>query len=492
MLIPVILCGGSGSRLWPLSRGAYPKQLLPLIDSHSLLQTSCLRAKQLSDEKIIIICNEQYRFIIAEQLSQIGIDDAVILLEPIAKNTAVAIAVAASYVNQQYQGLAEKPTLCVMPSDHHIEDVDTFQDNIKQVIPYVNDSNLTILGIKPTHASTSYGYIEYQSAITPSLFNVSSFLEKPNKTVAEQLIKQENILWNAGIFMFNANSVLEHFEKYAEDIARYAQQSLINAVIDMDFVRLDKVAYEKVEALPFDIAIMEKANNIQVGLLKTPWFDIGEWSQLAKVCPKDENQNVIQGDVITHNSSDCYINSSSRLVTVSGLSDLVVVETKDAVLVAKKSQSQDVKYLVEQLKAKQYPQAYFHQQCHRPWGTYEVLDNDDGFKVKRIIVKPGHSLSLQSHCHRSEHWIVVKGQALVVCGENEYLLNENESRYIPKNTKHRLSNTCDKLLEIIEVQVGDYLGEDDIIRYDDNYGREQHGSKQPSHSENDKIISEAL
>ena len=306
---------------------------------------------------------------------------------------------------------------------------------------------------------------------------MSAFLEKPNKEVAEQLIKQDNTLWNAGIFMFTARSVLANFELYAKDIALYAEQALTKAVIDMDFVRLEKAAYEKVEAVPFDIAIMEKAQNIQVGLLTSPWFDIGEWSQLAKVCDKDQNQNVIEGDVITHNVKDCYINASSRLVAVSGLSDLVVVETKDAILVAKKSASQDVKKLVEELKAKQHPQAYFHQQCHRPWGTYEVLDNDAGFKVKRIVVKIGQSLSLQSHNHRSEHWVVVKGKALVVCGDKEYLLNENESRYIPKNTKHRLSNPGNELLEIIEIQVGDYLGEDDIVRYDDNYGRLQNEIK---------------
>ena len=235
MLIPVILCGGSGSRLWPLSRESYPKQLLPLINSHSLLQTTCLRAKQLSDQELIIVCNEQYRFIIAEQLAQIGIDNAIILLEPVAKNTAVAIAVAATYVHSKYETSSQQPILCVMPSDHHIKNLELFQDNIKQVIPFINDDNLTILGIKPTQASTSYGYIECQKEIQPSIFAVSAFLEKPNKEVAEQLIKQDNTLWNAGIFMFTARSVLANFELYAKDIALYAEQALTKAVIDMDF-----------------------------------------------------------------------------------------------------------------------------------------------------------------------------------------------------------------------------------------------------------------
>ncbi|MDR3491428.1 MAG: mannose-1-phosphate guanylyltransferase/mannose-6-phosphate isomerase [Gammaproteobacteria bacterium] len=461
MIVPVILAGGSGTRLWPLSRTSYPKQLLSLIDDNTLLQNTLLRLQSIHDISApIIICSNEHRFLIAEQLQEIGIHNASIILEPEGKNTAPAAAIAALAQRDQNN------ILLVLPADHFISDVNQFTSVINHSISYAEENKLVTYGITPTRADTGYGYIK-----TTTNHNVESFIEKPNLEKALEYFSSGSHYWNSGIFMFRASAYLAELETQAPDILFSCRESFNNAVKDLDFIRLDQHSFKSCRSDSIDYAIMEKTNNAVLLPLDAGWSDIGSWSALYDAKQPDSNGNVLQGDVIIEDVKNSYLSSTNRLLAVVGVSDHIIIETSDAVLVAHKDKSQDIKKLVAQLKQKERPEAETHQKIFRPWGYYEILHQSENFKVKRISIKPGAAISLQMHLHRSEHWVVVAGQAQVTRGDDVFILSESESTYIPKTVKHRLANLSAHNVEIIETQLGNYLGEDDIVRYEDTYGR---------------------
>jgi mannose-1-phosphate guanylyltransferase/mannose-6-phosphate isomerase len=467
MDIPVILCGGSGTRLWPLSREASPKQFLKLHGEQSLFQSTALRAELFTETPPVVVCSHQYRFIVAEQLQQIGIKDAIIILEPVAKNTAMAVAVATQYALQSF----DDSTLVFMPSDHFIDDEQQFVTALTQAVEESSNHELVTLGICPSEPSSAYGYIEQGDSIKPNIFTVKSFIEKPDREKAKELLATKKVYWNAGLFIAKAQSLAQLLEAHAPDLNLQAYEAIDSATKDLDFVRPAEKPYEVAQSLSFDIAIAEKATNQAVVKLNCGWSDLGAWAEVKEVKDKDIDGNVIKGDVLSKGVTNSYIHADSRLVAALGVDDVTIIETKDAVLVTKSTCSQDVRWIVEQLKDKGRSEAVCSSVANRPWGYYENLDIDDRFKVKRIIVKQGEQLSLQKHYHRSEHWVVVKGTARVQCDEKVFLLHENQSTYIPQTSIHRLENVGRIPLEIIEIQVGCYLGEDDIERYQDNYGR---------------------
>lgn len=468
MLVPVLLSGGVGSRLWPLSRELNPKQFLPLTGDLSLLEQSLVRAESLSGiAKPIIVCNEEHRFLVAEQVRNIELKAEAIILEPTGRNTAPAVAVAAF---QAIKTDAEA-VLLVMPADHVVQDVDAFSVAISIGLPKALDGKLVTFGIIPESPETGYGYIRRGDDAGDSCYTISEFVEKPELEVAKGYLAEGNYYWNSGMFLLSAKAYLQELEKFAPEMYSAAKASLDNATQDMDFVRLDKIDFESCPSDSIDYAVMEKTTNGIVVPLSCGWSDIGSWSSLWDIDEKDDRGNVVKGDVIAHDSNNSYIHSTSRLVTLLGLDDVVVVETADAILVANKERVQDIKVIVNQLKAEQREEINSHTKVYRPWGSYESLVAADRFQVKRIIVTPGQQLSLQMHHHRAEHWIVVSGTAMVTCGDKEFILSEDQSTYIPLGTKHRLANNGVIPLELIEVQSGSYLGEDDIVRFEDVYGR---------------------
>ena len=467
-LYPVILSGGSGTRLWPLSRELYPKQLLAFNQSEqTMLQATVSRLNGLDVSQSVIVCNEAHRFTVAEQLLEIGIESPSILLEPTGRNTAPAVAVAALQVISQF----DDGLMLVLPADHMIEDVDAFQQTIKTGIVHAEKDNLVTFGIVPTEAHTGYGYIKSGNDIGDHGFLVEQFVEKPDLETAKAYIDSGNYFWNSGMFLLKASVYLKELEKHRLDIFKAAQQAFTGRREDFDFIRLDVKAFTQSPSDSIDYAVMEKTDKAVVIPMNAGWNDVGSWSALWDVGKKDADGNVISGDVHVDDVTDTYIHSDYRMVAAVGVKDHVIVETADAILVAHKDKVQDVKNIVSILRNNSRDEAVLHRKVFRPWGSYECIDEDERFKVKRIIVNPGASLSLQMHHHRAEHWIVVKGTAKVTRGNETFTISENESTFIPLGIKHRLENLGKIPLEIVEVQSGSYLGEDDIVRFDDNYGR---------------------
>lgn len=467
-LIPVIMAGGSGSRLWPLSRQLNPKQFLPLADADfSMLQATIQRLAGLGAELPRLICNEQHRFLAAEQLRLLGMEQANILLEPVGRNTAPAIALAALQACTQ----AEDPILLVLAADHLIQDVPAFQASILTALPLAEAGKLVTFGIVPTHPETGYGYIEQGAAVGEGGFAVSRFVEKPDLATARDYLAGGNYFWNSGMFMFRASRYLEELERFRPDILAACRQALAGGSQDMHFTRVDAAAFAACPEDSIDYAVMERTADAVMVALDAGWSDIGSWSALWDVSAKDPQGNVFKGDVLDQNSRNTYVHADSRLVATVGVEDLVVVETKDAVLVAHKDHVQDVKKIVEQLKNATRDEHINHREVYRPWGVYDSIDNGHRYQVKRITVKPGAKLSVQMHHHRAEHWIVVSGTAQVTNGDKTYLVTENQSTYIPIGQIHALENPGVIPLELIEVQSGSYLGEDDIVRFEDKYGR---------------------
>lgn len=465
-MIPVILSGGSGTRLWPLSRSQYPKQFLPLASKHTLLQETVLRLQAIDLLKApIAVCNEDHRFMMAEQLREINIHPSTIILEPIGKNTAPAVALAALVAD------SKDDILLVLPADHIITDISSFQTAVKQAEIMAQQDYLVAFGIVPTAPEIGYGYIKSGTKNTDKAFNIVNFVEKPNLATAKQYIDSGEYFWNSGMFAFKVGSYLEALKKYRPDILKACRESFKSAKVDADFIRLEKNIFSLCPADSIDYAIMEKTDQAVVIPLDAQWNDVGSWSALWDVTKKDEFGNAVSGDVLTVDTKNTFLHSSSRLVATVGVHDLVIVETADAVMVAAKDQVQNVNAIVQQLKSQNRSEANIHRKVYRPWGHYELIDVGDRHHTKRIVVKPGAKLSLQKHHHRSEHWIVVKGTAMVTKDEKQILLTENESTYIPLGTVHCLENRGVIPLEMVEVQSGSYLGEDDIVRLNDIYGR---------------------
>jgi len=466
MITPVILSGGSGTRLWPLSRKLYPKQFISLINETTLFQDTILRLPKDVDNPIVI-CNEDHRFLAAEQLRQINKEPNGIILEPVGKNTAPAIALAAlKLINN-----GEDPLLLVLSADHLIKNINAFHQSIKVAKRLADNNKLVTFGIVPSKAETGYGYIKANIDSVADYYRIQSFTEKPNEESAKKYLDSGNYLWNSGMFMFRASIYLQELEKFEPEILNICKKSCQTEYKDKDFIRLKNNEFYQCPEQSVDYAVMENTKDGVVVPLDANWSDIGSWDALWNAKNKDKNGNVSEGDVILDKVENTYAYSSNRLVSVIGTSDLIIVDTQDALLVADKKHSQNIKTVVNQLKQDNRTEADNHRKVFRPWGYYDSIYTNDGFQVKRILVKPGAKLSLQKHQHRAEHWIVVRGIAQITCGNEVFSLKENQSTYIPKGTVHRLENQEKTPLEIIEIQTGDYLGEDDIIRLEDDYQR---------------------
>lgn len=465
-MIPVILSGGSGTRLWPLSRSQHPKQFLPLVSSNTMLQETMLRLHGMTDMKPPVgVCNEDHRFMMAEQLREIGAQPSAIILEPVGKNTAPAVALAALTADSPDE------VLLVLPADHVIANVPVFQQAVAKANDLARQGNLVTFGIVPTEPQTGYGYIKAGETNGEGSFAVAAFVEKPDYPTAEAYVKSGDYYWNSGMFAFTAGRYLQELEKFQPAMLTACKQALSGAQRDIDFVRLDGEAFMKCPSDSIDYAVMEKTDQAVVIPLDANWNDVGSWSALWDVTPKDEHGNAINGDVMTLDTEDSFLHSGSKLIATVSVNNLIVVETDDAVMIAAKDRVQDVKKIVDQLKGAKRSEADIHSKVYRPWGYYHLIDNGERFQAKRIVVKPGAKLSLQKHHHRAEHWIVVKGTAKVTKGDQQLLLTENESTYIPLGVTHCLENPGVIPLEMVEVQSGSYLGEDDIVRFQDDYGR---------------------
>ncbi len=468
MLIPVILSGGAGTRLWPLSREHHPKQFLPLVGEQTMLQDTVLRLGGLGAGGPIVVCNEHHRFLVAEQLRQIGVAPTAIMLEPVGRNTAPAVAIAALAALQSTAG--ESAMLLVLPADHLLRDVAAFCAAVRRGLAAAHAGKLVTFGVVPTHAETGYGYIRRGAGEGPA-YPIAEFVEKPDAERAARYVASGEYLWNSGMFLFGARRYLDELARFAPAMLDASRAALAGAKRDLDFTRLEPADFARCPGDSIDYAVMEKTHDAVVVPLDAGWSDVGSWSALQDSTPADANGNVTRGDVVSEDSSGCYLYSTQRLVATVGLKDHVVVETKDAVLVAPKSRVQDVKNLVARLKAEGRSEPSLHREVLRPWGSYDSIDAGSRFQVKRLTVKPGAQLSLQMHHHRAEHWIVVSGTARITCDERVFLLSENESTYIPIGARHRIENPGRVPLHIVEVQSGAYLGEDDIVRFEDNYGR---------------------
>jgi mannose-1-phosphate guanylyltransferase / mannose-6-phosphate isomerase len=477
MLIPVVLSGGSGTRLWPLSRELYPKQLLPLVGKGTMLQETLARLAGVKDVGApIVVCNESHRFLVAEQLLQADVKPQAILLEPAGRNTAPAITVAAMAAADESPAAGKghsEPVLLILPADHVIRDVAAFQAAVAVGRKAAEKGKLVTFGVVPTKPETGYGYIRRApGGESTGAFPVAQFVEKPDLATAQRYLDSKEYFWNSGMFMFRAATVLDELRKLAPPIYEACTRAYTAAKHDLDFTRLAADEFKSCPSDSFDYAVMEMTQHGVVVPLDAGWSDVGSWSALHEAIPADQDGNVAIGDVLTADSRNCYLQSTSRLIATVGLEDHVVVETKDAVLVAPKARVQDVKELVARLKKQGRYETSLHREVFRPWGSYDSIDHGDRFQVKRLSVKPGASMSLQMHHHRAEHWIVVAGTARITRGDETFLLEENQSTYIPLGTKHRIENPGKIPLHIIEVQSGTYLGEDDIVRFEDRYGRE--------------------
>ena len=472
-IIPVILCGGKGSRLWPLSRQSYPKQFLKLCgdSDKSLLQQTQERILNIENlDAPIIICNEEHRFLVGEQLRDIGITPKAIILEPIGRNTAAAVAIGAIKALET----SDEILILVLSADHKINNPSKFKEVVEKGLNYAKKGNLITFGVIPTHPETDYGYIESEEEFKKDIIKASKikqFIEKPNKKLAEQLIRDKKFTWNSGIFLFKAKSIIDELEKYSPSILKHCRDSLKKSNKDLDFIRINSTEFKKSPDLPIDIAVMEKTNLGIVFPLDAGWSDIGSWKSLWENENKDIDGNFIKGKVINIDSKNCYIKSEQRLLVTLGLKDLIVVETSDAMLISNKENTKSLKSIVNKIKELGYQEGIEHKKIYRPWGNYYSLVEGLNWKVKQIEVKPKGKLSLQMHHHRAEHWVVVRGIAEVQINNDLFKKEENESIYIPLGSKHRLYNPGEETLILIEVQSGTYLGEDDIIRFDDVYGR---------------------
>jgi mannose-1-phosphate guanylyltransferase/mannose-6-phosphate isomerase len=483
----VILSGGSGTRLWPYSREAFPKQFLSFVGDQTLLQDTVSRTAVL-DESVsgqvfrvappLVICNELHRFLVAEQLRQIGFESVPIILEPIGRNTAPAVTLAALQATHDGQN---DPVLVVMPSDHHIEDVAAFRRKVAAAVELAANGLLVTFGIVPDRPETGYGYIRKGRAIGEETFALSAFVEKPDLQTAADYLHSGDYLWNSGLFVMKASVWLDNITRHRPDIAAQCRTCFASATREGDFIRVDRALFQACPSDSIDYAVMERLGEVErdrgaaVLPLAVGWSDLGSWSAISDLKARDAEGNVTHGDVFLKDSQNCLIYAQDRFLAALGVEDLVVVETTDAVLVAHKDKAQDIKAVTEHLKTAQRQEHVFHRKVHRPWGNYESIDNGTRYQVKRLSLKPGATMSLQLHHHRAEHWVVVKGTARVTRGEETFLLTENESTFIPVGVKHRLENPGSIPLEIIEVQSGGYLGEDDIVRFEDRYFRAQNG-----------------
>jgi mannose-1-phosphate guanylyltransferase/mannose-6-phosphate isomerase len=469
-IYPVILSGGAGTRLWPLSRAVLPKQLLPIVADKTMLQDTALRVAGLPGlQAPLVVCGNDHRFMVAEQLRAAGITPLGILLEPVGRNTAPAVAAAAHFLKT----IDPEAVMLVLPADHVIENTEAFKDAVARAAALVKEGGLATFGIVPQSPETGYGYIRRGAALAGSEggYQVERFVEKPDLATAQAFVADGGYYWNSGMFMFAAERYLAELAKFAPAIADAAEKAVGTGYRDLDFCRLDEAAFTACPSDSIDYAVMEHTGNAVVVPADIGWNDVGSWSALWEVQPKDENGNAQRGDVYLDGVKNSLVRAESRIVAVVGLDDVVVVETNDAVLVAHKNAVQRVKQVVDHLKSKERTEHLHHTKVYRPWGHYEGIDAGDRFQVKRITVKPGEKLSLQMHHHRAEHWVVVSGTARVTCGEKVSLLSENESTYIPIGMNHRLENPGKLPLHIIEVQSGSYLGEDDIVRFEDIYKR---------------------
>ncbi|MCG8370176.1 MAG: mannose-1-phosphate guanylyltransferase/mannose-6-phosphate isomerase [Proteobacteria bacterium] len=472
-ILPVILSGGSGTRLWPASRSMYPKQLLPIAGDKTMLQATALRTSALptaslkrSGYKHLVVCNESHRFSVAEQMA--GIERrAQIILEPEGRNTAPAIALAALLAKDVDPDIA----LLVMPADHVIRDVAAFQAAVLRGVEAARQGRLVTFGIVPTSPETGYGYIK-ASPGGEAAVPVEAFVEKPDGPTAQKYLDDGAYFWNSGMFLFGSGAFLDELRALAPDIHEACEESMVNKSFDGDFVRPAPDLFAACPSDSIDYAVMEKSHNAVMVPLDAGWSDVGSWSALHDVSARDDDGNAFSGDALMHDCANSFVQAESRLVAAVGLRDTLVVETRDSVLVADKARSQEVKDLVDKLEAAGREEVRLHRQVFRPWGSYDSIDTGDGFRVKRLIVKPGAVLSLQKHAHRSEHWVCVSGKALITRNDEEFELRVNESTYVAVGDVHRIANPYDEPVHIIEVQCGRYLGEDDIVRLDDNYGRE--------------------
>lgn len=466
---PVILSGGTGARLWPLSRASFPKQFWPLVTKHSLFQDTALRAEGAEFAKPIVVCNEEHRFLIAEQLREMNASDASILLEPQGRNSAPAITAAALLAAEHNP----ETVLWMMAADAAIEDNEALKKALAKGYKAAKAGYIVTFGIKPTVPETGYGYIETGTELAEAhgVSHVAQFLEKPNLEAATAMLTAGGYLWNSGMFMFTAKTLLDEMRLYAPEVVEAVRKSFDERKEDLDFVRLGKEAFCACPDISLDYAVAEHTKRAAVVPCEIGWSDVGSWSALWDMGKKDAKGNVVHGDVLLEGAQDCYVRSDDMLTAVVGLKDAVIVTTDDAVLALHRDHAQDVKKIVDRLKASKRGVGSTHNRCYRPWGFYESLTLSDRFQVKRILVKPGSKLSLQKHFHRAEHWVVVAGTALVHRDGEEILLRENESVYLPLGSVHRLENPGKIPLSLIEVQVGTYLGEDDIVRFDDTYGR---------------------
>ena len=464
-MIPVILSGGSGTRLWPLSRSQYPKQFLPLVSEHTMVQETILRLQGVDNlQPPLAVCNENHRFMMAEQLREIGMQPSGIILEPIGRNTAPAVALAALSANPD-------DILLILPADHVIADTTAFQAAINKANTLAEQGYLVTFGIVPNEPETGYGYIKAGESVDSESHKVAAFVEKPHLETAQEYVSSGDYFWNSGMFAFKAGRFIEELNKFQPAILEACKNALNNKTQDTDFIRLDKEAFIKCPSDSIDYAVMEKTDQAVVIPLDADWNDVGSWSALWDVTDKDEQGNAVSGDVIALKTSNSFLHSSNKLVTTIGVDNLIVIETDDAVMIANKDHVQDVKKIVDQLKEQKRKEADIHLKVYRPWGYYHSVDTGGRHQTKRIVVKPGAKLSLQKHHHRAEHWVIVRGTALITKGDEQTLLSENESTYIPLGVTHCLENPGVIPLEIVEVQSGSYLGEDDIVRFNDDYGR---------------------
>lgn len=470
MIYPVILSGGVGSRLWPISRSLYPKQLLPLVSDQPMMLETALRVRGGEDFAApIIVSNDEHRFIIAQQMRDAGIAPLAHILEPQGRNTAPAAAAAAAFVQAQ----DAKGILLILPADHHISNTEAFLGAIAKGATLAEDGHLVTFGVLPSGPETGYGYIKRGKAIEGTgAYSVERFVEKPDLETAKSYLAEGGYDWNAGIFMFRADTILDEMRMHCPEIAARASEAVIKGVRDLDFLRLDAEAFGASPSNSIDYAVMEHAANVAVVPADMGWSDIGSWGALWEIGAKDESGNVISGDVLTADTKNSYIRAENGLVATVGVENLIIVETGDVILVASRDRVQEVKAIVDRLASQGRTEHQLHTRVHRPWGYYEGLDSGERHQVKHLMVHPGASLSLQMHHHRAEHWVVVKGRAEVTVGDKVSILEENQSVYIPLGTTHRLSNPSTEPLSIIEVQSGAYLGEDDIVRFDDVYGRD--------------------
>lgn len=466
-IVPVIMAGGSGTRLWPLSRTAYPKQFLKLLGDETMLQQTCLRAKAFTEVSPVVICNEDHRFIASEQLRLIGEVNPQLILEPVGKNTAPAIALAA----HQILKTEEDAVMVVLSADHYIGSEALLSEDVLKAADAAVQGGMVTFGVSPTGPATGYGYIKQSEKEAGGIYSIEKFVEKPGLQTAKEYLSEGGYLWNSGMFVFTAKSYLSELKDQRPDIASVCEKSMASMSEDLDFIRPDKSVFVTCPEDSIDYAVMEKTDNAKVIPLNTSWSDIGAWSSLWDISEKDSEGNVFNGDVLNVGAKNTYVHSQEKLTAVLGLKNIVVVDTKDALLIADRDCAQNIKKIVSKVKSDHAPLANTQREVYRPWGVYDSIDNGERYQVKRITVKPEARLSIQMHHHRAEHWIVVSGTAKVTIGGKTQLVSENESVYIPIGEIHCLENPGKIPLELIEVQSGSYLGEDDIVRLDDKYGR---------------------